>query len=241
VIKLANERGGEANVAVGWHAIEFLLWGQDTAATGPGARSAASFDPRRDDLATRRGEYLVAATGALLADLRTLRAAWAPRRKNHRAAFEADPRAALRAALSGCVVLTAFELGGERLTVPFETRDQEQEHSCFSDTTLADLAANQDGIRAVCLGVAGGPHGGIAALLGDGQRPLADLLTKRLDATSAALRAIPAPFDQAILGADDTPGRLAIAAAIRAMEEQTEVLLLVGAHFGFELPLKPGN
>ena len=34
-----NERGGEENIAAGWHAIEFLLWGQDQSDTGPGNRS----------------------------------------------------------------------------------------------------------------------------------------------------------------------------------------------------------
>ena len=33
-----QEAGGiEANVATGYHAIEFLLWGQDLHGTGPGA------------------------------------------------------------------------------------------------------------------------------------------------------------------------------------------------------------
>ncbi|HSV54368.1 MAG TPA: imelysin family protein, partial [Burkholderiaceae bacterium] len=34
-----NERDGEENIATGWHAIEFLLWGQDFSETGPGNRS----------------------------------------------------------------------------------------------------------------------------------------------------------------------------------------------------------
>ena len=31
-----NEQGGEANISTGWHAIEFLLWGQDLSTDGPG-------------------------------------------------------------------------------------------------------------------------------------------------------------------------------------------------------------
>jgi hypothetical protein len=34
-----NEKGGEENIAAGWHAIEFLLWGQDFNDNGPGDRS----------------------------------------------------------------------------------------------------------------------------------------------------------------------------------------------------------
>ena len=43
-----HELGGvEANVATGYHAVEFLLWGQDLNGTGPGAgaRPASDFDP----------------------------------------------------------------------------------------------------------------------------------------------------------------------------------------------------
>jgi putative iron-regulated protein len=38
VLVSANEDGGETNISTGWHAIEFLLWGQDLSETGPGAR-----------------------------------------------------------------------------------------------------------------------------------------------------------------------------------------------------------
>jgi putative iron-regulated protein len=38
-----NERNGEENIATGWHAIEFLLWGQDLSTTGPGNRSFEDF------------------------------------------------------------------------------------------------------------------------------------------------------------------------------------------------------
>ena len=38
-----NERGGETNVSTGWHAIEFLLWGQDLDPDGPGARPVSDY------------------------------------------------------------------------------------------------------------------------------------------------------------------------------------------------------
>jgi putative iron-regulated protein len=240
LLRLANERGGEANICLGWHAAEFLLWGQDLSTSGPGDRRPTDFDAAHDPFAARRGECLRTITAVLVDDLRTLHAAWAPAADNHRRGFESAGRDALRDALTGAVVLSAFELGGERLTVAHETRDQEQEHSCFSDTTCADLEANQLGIVDVCLGDRDTGHPGVASLLGPRAQDLAALLRARLQATTNALRAIPQPFDQAILGPDDAPGRRAIAAAIVALEEQTEVLLLVGAEFGFDLPLRPG-
>jgi putative iron-regulated protein len=239
VLQLANERGGEANVTMGWHAIEFLLWGQDHAADGPGQRPATDFVVGEGKHADRRGAYLRAVARQLLADLRTLRTAWAPDTANYRRTFVAEPDASVRRMLVGAVVLTAFELAGERLTVALETRDQEQEHSCFADSTSADLAANQRGIVEVLRGDAAARRPGVIALLRARDEALAARLDAALTRTTAAIAAIPAPFDRAFLGEDDAPGRRAIRAAIAALEHQADTLLLVGKAFGHDLPLAP--
>ncbi|MET0157535.1 MAG: imelysin family protein, partial [Methyloceanibacter sp.] len=62
-----QEAGGvEANVATGYHAVEFLLWGQDLNGTGPGngARPASDFDAAKctSGNCARRAEYLRAVT-----------------------------------------------------------------------------------------------------------------------------------------------------------------------------------
>jgi putative iron-regulated protein len=63
----------EANVATGYHAIEFLLWGQDLNGTGSGsgARPWTDFaaDACTGDNCERRRAYLKAATDLLVADL----------------------------------------------------------------------------------------------------------------------------------------------------------------------------
>jgi putative iron-regulated protein len=149
----------------------------------------------------------------------------------------------VRRILTGAVVVTAFELGGERLTVAYDTQDQEQEHSCFSDTTWFDFVANQEGLCAVLIGVEadGKQLPGLLVLVRAIDAKLADLVEKRLHATAACLRAIPQPFDQAMLCGDDRPGRVAIRRAIEAMEAQTEALLIVGKRLGHDLPLSPGG
>jgi putative iron-regulated protein len=144
--------------------------------------------------------------------------------------------------LTGAITLTSFELAGERLAVAYETRDQEQEHSCFSDTTCDDLVANQRGIDAIFRGGLGEPTSHDLLGLVRGKDPaVAELLAARLDATMAALRAIPAPFDQAFLGPDDGPGRTAIRRAITALEEQAEAIAIAGGVLGYDLPLRRGN
>lgn len=245
VLELANERGGEANICVGWHAVEFLLWGQDLSVKGPGARPYTDFVPRKptgtSHNAKRRGELLRVVSGLLVKHLVELQNAWAPGAK-YRVAFESDVEASVRRMLVGVTVLTAFELGGERMVVAYETRDQEQEHSCFSDNTWQDFASNQQGVIAVALGceIAGKRCPGLIDLVRD-RKDLADALEHSLRTTSKALAAIPKPFDQAFLGPDDSPGRVAMLHAIEALEQQTELLLIIGKQLGHDLPLKPGE
>ena len=73
----------ESNVASGYHAIEFLLWGQDLNGTGPGAgaRPASDYDVNNcsNGNCARRGEYLLAASTLLQTDLEDIVAAWQPR------------------------------------------------------------------------------------------------------------------------------------------------------------------
>lgn len=238
-----NERGSETNVSVGWHAIEFLLWGQDLDPAGPGQRPLSDYVSDGTIVKERRRPYLRLVTSLLVGHLRDLERAWAPGAENFRRRFEANPRDALRRMLTGTMILTAFELTGERLAVAYETQDQEQEHSCFSDTTCADLVANQLGIMAVFQGgEAILPE--IPSLLGllrQRDPAIAENLVDSLGKTLVALQAIPHPFDQAFLGADDAPGRQAIAAALTALEQQAEAIAIAGKLLGFDLPVRPGN
>ncbi len=250
VLELANERGGEANICVGWHAIEFLLWGQDLNVEGPGARPVSDFQKGKSKYAIRRCEFLLAVTRLLVGHLHTLTDAWAPDQDNYRRKFENDPAKSVRKILIGVTVLTAFELGGERLTVAYDTRDQEQEHSCFSDTTWHDFVANQQGICSVVLGPSlPQSKGGDAIKVGPGlidllpatNKELARSLRQRLLDTTKTLRAIPKRFDVAVREPDGAPGRKSVAAAIASLEQQTEVLLILGKQLGHDLPLAPGG
>ena len=239
-LELANERGGETNVSVGWHAIEFLLWGQDQDPKGPGQRPFTDFVDGVGADADRRRAYLELVTGRLVAHLQELATAWAPDADNFRRRFEREPRDALRRMLAGTLIHTTFELAGERLAVAYETQDQEQEHSCFSDNTGADLVNNQLGIVAVFDGGRGErKDADLLAYVRARDPAVATLLEQSLQKTLAALRAIPQPFDQAFRGADDAPGRVAFRAALQALEAQAEAIAIAGQLFGFDLPVRP--
>jgi putative iron-regulated protein len=229
-----NEREGEKNISVGFHALEFLLWGADVSADGPGGRPAADFtDGARG--AGRRREYLRVAAALLVRHLERVADGWrAGSGDNYRAGFlRRPPMEATALILKGLGTLTGPELTGERLTVAVETKDQENEHSCFSDNTLADLVGDIEGLRAVYLGGPGGP--GLRALIAETRPELAARIEATLDASLAAARAVPPPFDRAIAGGESDPGRRALRALIAALGAQTVALGEAAAALGIGL------
>ncbi|HSC85389.1 MAG TPA: imelysin family protein, partial [Pseudomonas sp.] len=127
--------GSEANVATGYHAIEFLLWGQDLNGTGPGAGNRPASDYLEGQGATgghneRRRAYLKAAANLLVADLDSMVAQWkAGVADNYRAKLEAEPAEnGLRKMLFGMGSLGLGELAGERMKVALEANSTEDEH-----------------------------------------------------------------------------------------------------------------
>ncbi len=230
-----NEQGGEANVSTGWHAIEFLLWGQDLSLDGPGQRPVSDYTTAAN--ADRRARYLGVASDLLLVHLSELVDAWAPGGNNYRAEFEAlEPEEALRLVITGIGELSRGELAGERMNVAYAERSQEDEHSCFSDNTTADIVGNARGIEMVLVGnYPGGVSGtGILDLVDAADSELAEQLRSEVAASLAAVIAIPAPFDQHLVDgvSDDDPGRMAILHGIEALEAQTDTIVAAAKALG---------
>ncbi len=236
-----NERDGEENIATGWHAIEFLLWGQDTSDTGPGNRPAADFIDGKAPNADRRRQYLTVVTGLLVDDLRTLEAAWAPgNAKNYRARFDQGGLESVRKIFVGLGSLSRGELGGERLEVALASQDQEDEHSCFSDNTHRDAVTNTQGIENVWLGrwthadgrVLQGP--GLRDLVAAKDAAVAERTTVQIAASVAAAKAIQAPFDREIIGGKDAPGHQRIRATITSLTQQSRDLAAAANAVGIQ-------
>ncbi|MFY0580816.1 imelysin family protein [Cystobacter fuscus] len=209
LITSMNERDGETNISSGYHAIEFLLWGKDESDTGPGNRPATDFaDEGTAPNAGRRRQYLSLVTKQLVEDLESVKDAWEPNQANYRKTFVAEaPKEAVLKMLTGLGSLSGAELAGERMTVAYDNKDQEDEHSCFSDNTHNDLYNNALGIQNVYLGRYGGTDGaGLDELVAAVDPKLDEKMKQRLQASLDAIQAIPAPFDQAILGNDSSPG-----------------------------------
>jgi putative iron-regulated protein len=239
-----NENEGKKNISTGFHAIEFLLWGQDLSPTGPGDR------PWRDYASSarngeRRGQYLRIVTGLLVEHLESVVSAWAVNQNgNYRTEFLAlETDRALANILKGIGSLSGPELAGERLTVPYETKEQEEEQSCFSDNTRDDLVNDALGIRNVYLGryeSIGGKKiegAGMHELLLRVDPAFAGKLAGQIETSLACTRQIPHPFDQAILGTDAAPGRIAIKRAINSLQTQSDLIAAAAKLLAIKLNL----
>jgi putative iron-regulated protein len=234
-----NEAGGETNIATGYHAIEFLLWGQDLADDGPGARPFTDYDTSGMGTAAnqdRRGVYLSAAAELLLSDLDALVVAWDPAgAANYRSEFlAAAPEEIVRRIMLGMGSLSGAELAGERMSVALDTQDQEDEHSCFSDNTHRDVINNATGIQNVYEGRYGTIDGpGIYDLVAARDQALADRLRDEMQASVDLAMAIPEPFDRAII-----EQREAVEATVAALQAQADTIVEAAALFDIALALE---
>ncbi len=233
----ANEQGGETNISTGWHAVEFLLWGQDLSEDDPGDRPVTDYVEAENS--DRRAQYLQLTTEQLISDLTAVRDAWDPEATDgYRAEFLADPQAALQKMLRGIGALSAGELAGERMAVAYETRDQEDEHSCFSDNTNADVLGNARGVRMVYLAEIEGVDGpSLADLVAEADPELDTTLREQLDNSVSLAEDFPTTFDQMIQAPDGDPAREALLEAIESLEAQGESIARAAQALGVTINL----
>ncbi|HTV71566.1 MAG TPA: imelysin family protein [Rhizobiaceae bacterium] len=227
----------EANVATGYHAIEFLLWGQDLNGTGPGAgkRPHTDFDTANctGGNCDRRAAYLAAASDLLVTDLEEMVANWAEGGAARKGLVEGDPKAGISTILTGMGSLSYGELAGERMKLGLLLHDPEEEHDCFSDNTHVSHLQDAVGIRNVYQGsytrIDGSKVEGpsLSALVKETNAALDTELSGKLDATVAKMEAIQAKavagesYDQQI-GEGNAEGNAAVQAAIDALVDQTK-------------------
>ncbi len=151
-----NEQGSETNVSSGYHAIEFLLWGQDLSeGPGGGERPYTDYLTTNEGTASnqdRRSTYLNEVTKLLVADLSSLVQEWDSGGNNFRESFTATPQKSIENIISALGKLSKGELAGERMFVAYDLQSKEDEHSCFSDNTHRDIVNNALGIQNVYLG-----------------------------------------------------------------------------------------
>ena len=145
---LQEAAGVESNVATGYHAIEFLLWGQDLNGTEAGAGARPFTDYSTAEHADRRAAYLKAASTLLVSDLEEMAGNWTA----DGAARAALPQLGISATLTGMGSLSFGEVAGERMKLGLLLHDPEEEHDCFSDNTHVSHLQDAVGVQNVYLG-----------------------------------------------------------------------------------------
>lgn len=160
-ISALNENGGDANVATGYHAVEFLLWGQDQdygsfvadnithGALKAGARPVTDYTTETN--AQRRKDYINASATLIVSDLQSMVDAWTTGGYkealigNGGNAIAHDT--AIKDIFAGMGLFIKSELANERIAVALNLPSEEDEHSCFSDNTHRDIALNYQGFK----------------------------------------------------------------------------------------------
>nr|WP_224703737.1 imelysin family protein [Devosia sp. CJK-A8-3] len=226
--RLQEADGVEANVATGYHAIEFLLWGQDLNGTGPGAGVRPYTDYSTAEHADRRAAYLKAASTLLVRDLEEMVANWTA----DGAARAALPEMGLSAILTGMGSLSFGEVAGQRMKLGLLLHDPEEEHDCFSDNTHISHYYDAVGVQNVYLGryvrldgsVVEGPS--LAQVIADKDAALDGEIQAQLADTVDKMQAIVAraeggeAYDQQI-GEGNDEGNAVVQAAIDGLIAQT--------------------
>jgi putative iron-regulated protein len=223
----SNQKSDEANVTTGWHAIEFLLWGQDLSLDGPGQR------PHTDYIAgqannDRRRKYLTVVTAKLVEDLSTLEAAWAPATPgNYRESFEKlEQREALGRIINGMAILAGFEFKSERLSVALDSGDQEDEHSCFSDTTKQDFVQDLEGIKRVWYNTE------LSTLVSSLDENLAKRVSGLFLDAEVRVNKLSDPWDKVLASPKDSPQRKDAEAVVTSLQALADGLKDVGSKLG---------
>ncbi len=239
--------GVEANVATGYHAIEFLLWGQDLNGTNKGAgnRPASDFDTDNcsNGNCERRRDYLKAATELLIDDLTEMADAWKAGGEARKQLMAKGELGGLATITTGMGSLSYGELAGERTKLGLMLHDPEEEHDCFSDNTHWSHYYDALGIRNAYLGeysrIDGSQVTGpsLSDLAKAADPALDQKMRDHLNATQAAAQAMVDAARQGetfdvLIAAGNTEGNAKVQAFVDALTEQTQVLEEVMATLG---------
>ncbi|MET3593393.1 putative iron-regulated protein [Mesorhizobium shonense] len=233
-----QEAGGvEANVATGYHAIEFLLWGQDLHGTGPGAgeRPYTDYDLKNctGGNCDRRAQYLKSASDLLVSDLQEMVNDWKEDGAARKNLIDGETNAGISTIFTGMGSLSYGELAGERMKLGLLLHDPEEEHDCFSDNTYNSHLYDAVGIRAAYHAsytrldgtVVSGPS--VSDMVKAADPAIGKELSDKLDVTVARMEAIKAralageAYDQQI-AEGNAEGNATVQAAIDALIDQTK-------------------
>ncbi|MEL7220289.1 MAG: imelysin family protein [Bacteroidota bacterium] len=222
-----NESFTEESIFTGYHAIEFLLWGQDLFTSSAGQRPYTDYVVGGTaDNQARRGEYLKVVADLLLDHLDSVKSEWEADGAYRATFLNFSKKEIITKIFTALGELSKGELSGERMFVAVDEQDQENEHSCFADNTNVDIEQNFQGLVNVYTGtytrtngsvISGESYSNLAAeITGDKDQVVLDAI----DNARQKINAIPDPFDQAILNSADV-----VLKAVTALEDLSDAFV----------------
>ncbi|MNJ88799.1 Imelysin [compost metagenome] len=226
----ANEFGGETKISSGYHAIEFLLWGQDLSASSAGTRPYTDYVVGGTAAnQARRATYLKTVADLLVSALNQVKNAWDPSNPtSYYHTFQAlDNQTALRKMFNSMRVLAGDELAGERIFVAYDNMNQEDEHSCFSDNTHRDIYLNALAVEFLYRGTYVSPYGNnvdgysLEDLVGTIDAAKNTTLINRFTTTIGHITVMYNPFDQAIILPAERPKVMDVVTSLQ--QEQADL------------------
>ena len=132
--------------------------------------------------------------------------------------------------------LSGFELSSERMSVALDSGDQEDETSCFSDTSHRAFQADQEGIANIWFGKLGDWNGvGLKSLVARVDPDLEKRVTAQVEKTSASLAALPPPIDRILASPEGSAGRKQMEAAVANLTDESAMLVEVGKALGLTI------
>lgn len=243
-----GEEENAENVSNGWHAAEFLIWGQaEPGSIGPGKRPFTDYTTFAN--VERRRAYLRATVGGISTKLATVRDAWKDG-ASYRTTFIANKYASVALALGGLGRFSKGELAGERINAAYESRERRDQHDCFSSETLTDYKRDAQGIQALYTGdfsAYGGAKGaGFDTLVSKVDAELDGRIKASLTATVAAIDTIKASttsgtFEEAVGAPDGSAPRKALLDAINALRAQGDLFGEAATALGLTIEVPTSN
>jgi putative iron-regulated protein len=159
----------------------------------------------------------------------------------YRSSFIADEQVAFGKILTGMIILSGFETGGERLQAALDSGDREDEHSCFSDNTHRDMIQDIQGIMNVWKGSYTRTNGtevngvGIYDVVKAANSELAGRLDTQITESLRLANALVVPFENEILPGSD--GNARVMALVLSLQNQEAILFDVFDLFGLSVEL----
>ncbi|MGV3610904.1 MAG: imelysin family protein [Fluviicola sp.] len=237
-VSQANEVGGETKISSGYHAVEFLLWGQDLSALSAGQRPYTDYVVGGGGTASnqgRRATYLKTVVDLLVLALNQVKNDWDPAITGsyYHTFTGMDSETALRKMFNSMRVLAGDELAGERIYVAYQNASQEDEHSCFSDNTHRDIYLNALAVENLYKGTYTSPFGNhvngyaLEDLVGTINSTKNTALINRFSATMGFIDVMYHPFDQAIILPAERPKVMDVVTSLQAEQADLDAVAAV--------------